>query len=1177
MSRYALTVRVIGAMEVTSSSKRTKYLKGAPDLYCQVAVLPPGSTEEGKQRTKVAATAQGNDPKWNEVLEFQLASSVLLPDVQLEFSIFDQNRGRDSAVSKATFAVSRYAGKGLQSGEEWMSLSSAKKEAAGRLHVHVAWTRIADHPQQNGTASSGVERTKALVEQAHRREQKNRRNNALFSQFSGLEPRPLVGTTVDEPCTVIAPDQTAVDARVVVDEQLRLQFFKGRKPTQGQTPWKSFPLQHCSFADVCRQELLDSYDSASLYSGDEAKGDASDGSGTPSTDDEESCWACPSQEVIEKVTPGLVQFQSLWRGYRERKRFKRSPGHEKRRGHLVQELLSTERKYVESLEVLKDVLLAPMTESEGLRALTSSLHEYAGQLLRHHAALLPRLEELAAGWSEEKEGLGELFTSIAGFSGTYTSYVKHYSEVLALISSARRQPDNAALIAQLERDPRCNRAQLNSFLIMPVQRVPRYRMFLTDLIKYAPANHRDLQAMNGSAAHIAKLATTMDEHCMSIENVKRVLAIQEKFVGLPTFAEPSRHYVREANLALWPTKQLHKVFLMNDVLIVGTLLDKEAKEGPSYKLRYFIELKDVVLFPMGHDSFQLADSRTGQVAVMLTCPSAAVQQAWVADLHRLLSAPPMRQENRKLQFEHQLRLQEAESNTISFSYCGSTWKVALENRIRKDKILNSLLACNAYLLNAVVAELCSHVGSRGNDHSRGRKGTDTERLDVSAYKELIKLTSDDDSCHSAVTNTLSALLEVVQKEQAMAAMAENYKEHIRSLEATKAVQHQLLLQQNFIQAESNFAQPSVWKKVARRQAPPQFASQKSTLLSGFLHGTSNLSKDLQKRGRPRRASLADVSRSSSPHPVTSSSQTIESSRSRSRKDLKMAGLEGEVAELRASLESVLASQTQANSTIASLLVTIEKQEAISQRVLRHLDDASSRADQKLLEVNEEQAARILVLERDLLVKDKEIELLHLRLSSLEQSKRAAEQEQAELLQGSIRQQEQSSAAITALTEQVSALASVVVAGGNLERQPASAAGTVEADTSAPASESGTSVKISDLAPKKQTNRRSMSLATVTKGIRKKVSKSGDDEQPETPGKKGRSRERKALGELTQHCSDAAVAYDPEATEDSNSVRETHSRKSKKSKRKSRSEKSEKKVRKKKEKKKEASETATVEE
>jgi hypothetical protein len=93
-------------MDVISNSKRTKYLKSTPDLYCQVAVLPTGSTDEGKQRTKVATPGQGNDPKWNEVLEFQLAPSALLPDVVLEFSIFDQNRGRDSKPSSRTAVVS---------------------------------------------------------------------------------------------------------------------------------------------------------------------------------------------------------------------------------------------------------------------------------------------------------------------------------------------------------------------------------------------------------------------------------------------------------------------------------------------------------------------------------------------------------------------------------------------------------------------------------------------------------------------------------------------------------------------------------------------------------------------------------------------------------------------------------------------------------------------------------------------------------------------------------------------------------------------------------------------------------------------------------------------------------------------------------------------------------------
>jgi hypothetical protein len=266
------------------------------------------------------------------------------------------------------------------------------------------------------------------------------------------------------------------------------------------------------------------------------------------------------------------------------------------------------------------------------------------------------------------------------------------------------------------------------------------------------------------------------------------------------------------------------------------------------------------------------------------------------------------------------------------------------------------------------------------------------------------------------------------------------------------------------------------------------------------------------------------------------------------------------------LDSVVASQTNANSTIASLLVTIEKQEAISQRVLRHLDSGSSKADERLREVNEEQTERILVLERDLLVKDKEIELLHLRLTSLEQGKKAAEQEQAELLQASLQQQEKSNTAIAALTQKVADLANLVSDPSGERHVPVA---SHEAEDSA-ASEAA---KASELAPKKHTNRRSMSLATVTKGIRKKVSRSGEEDQPDTPGKKGRGRERKMSAQLPEpvpHPSDDTAADNPEAA-DEPSPAETRPRKSKKSKRKSRSEKSEKKVRKKKEKKKEPSE------
>ena len=48
-------------------------------------------------------------------------------------------------------------------------------------------------------------------------------------------------------------------------------------------------------------------------------------------------------------------------------------------------------------------------------------------------------------------------------------------------------------------DPRCRGQNLESFLIMPIQRVPRYLLLLTELRKRTPADHRGLEVLSSVA------------------------------------------------------------------------------------------------------------------------------------------------------------------------------------------------------------------------------------------------------------------------------------------------------------------------------------------------------------------------------------------------------------------------------------------------------------------------------------------------------------------------------------------------------------------------------------------------------------------------------------------------------------------------------------------------------
>ena len=59
----------------------------------------------------------------------------------------------------------------------------------------------------------------------------------------------------------------------------------------------------------------------------------------------------------------------------------------------------------------------------------------------------------------------------------------------------------------------------NSDLIMPVQRIPRYILLLTELKKYTPADHPDADAVDAALAQLADVAAFVNEKKRAAEQL----------------------------------------------------------------------------------------------------------------------------------------------------------------------------------------------------------------------------------------------------------------------------------------------------------------------------------------------------------------------------------------------------------------------------------------------------------------------------------------------------------------------------------------------------------------------------------------------------------------------------------------------------------------------------------
>ena len=160
-------------------------------------------------------------------------------------------------------------------------------------------------------------------------------------------------------------------------------------------------------------------------------------------------------------------------------------------------LVETERSYVKSLGTLVELYVRPAASNHILGAARSKrIFQNAEWLLEVNSAFLAALEKACAAEADAQGASGRsgaprgrvlgalLRRFLARATPLYLEYIQNYgTAVKALDDGARRYGAIRNLLEKVRSDPACGGLRLQSFLIMPVQRLPRYKMLFEEMVK----------------------------------------------------------------------------------------------------------------------------------------------------------------------------------------------------------------------------------------------------------------------------------------------------------------------------------------------------------------------------------------------------------------------------------------------------------------------------------------------------------------------------------------------------------------------------------------------------------------------------------------------------------------------------------------------------------------------
>eukprot|EP00002_Diphylleia_rotans_P008582 TRINITY_DN1852_c0_g1_i1.p1 TRINITY_DN1852_c0_g1~~TRINITY_DN1852_c0_g1_i1.p1 ORF type:complete len:1197 (+),score=251.22 TRINITY_DN1852_c0_g1_i1:88-3678(+) len=239
------------------------------------------------------------------------------------------------------------------------------------------------------------------------------------------------------------------------------------------------------------------------------------------------------------------------------------------RKRVMQELLTTERTYVNNLHLIIKKFMQPIQAAPATKRILSDedyksifyLIESIYQL--HQSVILPGLQKSIEP-SESVAKLAAVFVEAEHFLKIYGGYLDNYEAAAATLKRCLQSSNFSLFMKETMKDPACQNLDLLSFLIQPVQRIPRYKLLLDELIKATPDTDPDHSSLASASSIVKKTASHANSRIKSAY-IRDKLG---KIDGFEKYLSPSRHYVTEGTGTIYATKKNSNSLLGQGTVIV---------------------------------------------------------------------------------------------------------------------------------------------------------------------------------------------------------------------------------------------------------------------------------------------------------------------------------------------------------------------------------------------------------------------------------------------------------------------------------------------------------------------------------------------------------------------------------------------------------------------------------
>uniref|UniRef100_A0A8D0C1S5 FYVE, RhoGEF and PH domain containing 6 n=1 Tax=Salvator merianae TaxID=96440 RepID=A0A8D0C1S5_SALMN len=302
--------------------------------------------------------------------------------------------------------------------------------------------------------------------------------------------------------------------------------------------------------------------------------------------------------------------------------------------HIAKEIMSSEKVFVDVLKLLhidfrdsvahaSRQLGKPVIED---RILNQILY-YLPQLYELNRDLLRELEERLSHWTDHQR-IADIFVKKGPYLKMYSTYIKEFDKNVALLDEqCKKNPAFAAAVRDFEMSSRCASLALKHYLLKPVQRIPQYRLLLTDYLKNLLEDSSDFRDTQDALAVVIEVANHANDIMKQGDNFQKLMQIQYSLNGHHEIVQPGRVFLKEGTLMKLSRKvmQPRMFFLFNDALLYTTPV-----QSGMYKLNNMLSLAGMKVRKPTHEAYQNElNIESVERSFILSASSAAERDEWL--------------------------------------------------------------------------------------------------------------------------------------------------------------------------------------------------------------------------------------------------------------------------------------------------------------------------------------------------------------------------------------------------------------------------------------------------------------------------------------------------------------------------------------------------------------------